>query len=157
MNTVDKIAIQLKAGNEAFVRELYSRWEAFVEQHLVRIADRVLSRRDETETVIEITKLEVDLGSIREEQFDRNFPLLLEEKLEEALLKSLLYGSGNTIRRRAETEHFADLLFEFLLANFPNHFSILIGIAFMLIVYAIPSGIAGLLEKLASRRKGGAS
>ncbi|WP_341911090.1 branched-chain amino acid ABC transporter permease [Ferrovibrio terrae] len=46
------------------------------------------------------------------------------------------------------------LLFEFLLANFPNHFSILIGIAFMLIVYAIPNGIAGLAEKLFSRRKG---
>jgi branched-chain amino acid transport system permease protein len=43
------------------------------------------------------------------------------------------------------------LLFEFLLANFPNHFSILIGIAFMLIVYAIPNGIAGLLEKLGKR------
>ena len=49
------------------------------------------------------------------------------------------------------------LLFEFLLANFPNHFSILIGIAFMLIVYAIPQGIAGLLEKLTKRRTGGAS
>jgi branched-chain amino acid transport system permease protein len=49
------------------------------------------------------------------------------------------------------------LLFEFLLANFPNHFSILIGIAFMLIVYAIPQGIAGLLEKLTRRRTGGAS
>ncbi len=48
------------------------------------------------------------------------------------------------------------LLFEFLLANFPNHFSILIGIAFMLIVYAIPQGIVGLLEKL-MKRKGGAS
>jgi branched-chain amino acid transport system permease protein len=48
------------------------------------------------------------------------------------------------------------LLFEFLLANFPNHFSILIGIAFMLIVYAIPNGIAGLLEKL-TKRKGAAS
>lgn len=49
------------------------------------------------------------------------------------------------------------LLFEFLLANFPNHFSILIGIAFMLIVYAIPQGIAGLLEKLVKRGKGGTS
>lgn len=39
------------------------------------------------------------------------------------------------------------LLFEFLLANFPNHFSILIGLAFMLIVYAIPNGIVGLLEQ----------
>jgi branched-chain amino acid transport system permease protein len=39
------------------------------------------------------------------------------------------------------------LLFEFLLARFPNHYSILIGLAFMLIVYAIPQGIAGLLER----------
>jgi branched-chain amino acid transport system permease protein len=47
------------------------------------------------------------------------------------------------------------LLFEFLLANFPNHFSILIGLAFMLIVYAIPNGIAGLLDKLWKRGMGG--
>jgi branched-chain amino acid transport system permease protein len=39
------------------------------------------------------------------------------------------------------------LLFEFLLARFPNHFSILVGVAFMLIVYAIPQGIAGLVER----------
>ncbi len=124
MNTVDKIAIQLKARNEDFVRELYSRWDAFVEENLIRIADRVLTRRDETDTVIEITRLEVDLGSIREELFDRNFPLLFEEKLEEALLKSLLYGSGNSIRRRAEAEHLAELLFEFLLkGSLPWHIS----------------------------------
>lgn len=44
------------------------------------------------------------------------------------------------------------LLFEFLLARFPNHFSILIGLAFLLIVYAIPQGLAGLLERLTARR-----
>jgi branched-chain amino acid transport system permease protein len=38
------------------------------------------------------------------------------------------------------------LLFEFLLARFPNHFSIMVGIAFLLIVYAIPRGIVGLIE-----------
>ncbi|MBP7670593.1 MAG: branched-chain amino acid ABC transporter permease [Ferrovibrio sp.] len=40
------------------------------------------------------------------------------------------------------------LLFEYLLARFPNHFSILIGLAFMVIVYAIPQGVVGLIEKL---------
>ncbi len=45
------------------------------------------------------------------------------------------------------------LLFEFLLANFPNHFSILIGIAFMLIVYAIPRGVVGVIERLAGAAK----
>jgi branched-chain amino acid transport system permease protein len=43
------------------------------------------------------------------------------------------------------------LLFEYLLARFPNHFSIMVGIAFMLIVYAIPQGIVGLFERLAAR------
>ena len=43
------------------------------------------------------------------------------------------------------------LLFEFLLANFPNHFSILVGLAFMLIVYAIPRGVVGMVERLVGR------
>jgi branched-chain amino acid transport system permease protein len=50
------------------------------------------------------------------------------------------------------------LLFEFLLAKFPNHFSIMVGIAFLLIVYAIPRGIVGLIEgaQLSLRRLKGA-
>lgn len=49
------------------------------------------------------------------------------------------------------------MLFEVLLAKFPNHFSIMVGIAFLLIVYAIPRGIVGLIEGaqlLLSRMKG---
>jgi branched-chain amino acid transport system permease protein len=38
------------------------------------------------------------------------------------------------------------MLFEILLARFPNHFSIMVGVAFLLIVYAIPRGIVGLIE-----------
>jgi branched-chain amino acid transport system permease protein len=44
------------------------------------------------------------------------------------------------------------LLFDFLLARFPNHFSIMVGLAFLLIVYAIPQGIVGLVERLLRRR-----
>lgn len=47
------------------------------------------------------------------------------------------------------------LLFEFLLANFPNHFSILIGVTFMLIVYAIPRGVVGLVERGVARLRAG--
>ncbi len=43
------------------------------------------------------------------------------------------------------------LLFEFLLARFPNHFSIMVGLVFILIVYAIPRGIAGLVEQAVRR------
>jgi branched-chain amino acid transport system permease protein len=38
------------------------------------------------------------------------------------------------------------LLFEYLLASFPNHFSIMVGLVFIVIVYLIPRGIAGLVE-----------
>jgi branched-chain amino acid transport system permease protein len=38
------------------------------------------------------------------------------------------------------------ILFEVLGANFPNYFSILLGFVFMLIVYGVPNGVAGLIE-----------
>jgi branched-chain amino acid transport system permease protein len=43
------------------------------------------------------------------------------------------------------------LLLEWLLARFPNHFSILVGLVFILIVYAIPRGVAGLIERALRR------
>lgn len=39
------------------------------------------------------------------------------------------------------------LLFELLSANFPNHFSIALGLIFMLIVYLLPRGLIGLLDR----------
>jgi branched-chain amino acid transport system permease protein len=39
------------------------------------------------------------------------------------------------------------LLFEVLGVNFPNHFSILLGAVFMLVVYAVPRGVVGLLVR----------
>jgi branched-chain amino acid transport system permease protein len=38
------------------------------------------------------------------------------------------------------------LLFELLIGSFPNYFSILLGLVFVLIVYALPQGVIGLLE-----------
>jgi branched-chain amino acid transport system permease protein len=43
------------------------------------------------------------------------------------------------------------LLFEVLTANFPNHFSILLGAVFVLIVYALPRGVVGLFGAGARR------
>lgn len=41
------------------------------------------------------------------------------------------------------------LLFELLQANFPNTFSILLGLVFLAVVYVLPRGVAGLLERRA--------
>ncbi|WKL17086.1 branched-chain amino acid ABC transporter permease [Comamonas testosteroni] len=43
------------------------------------------------------------------------------------------------------------LLFEYLGANFPNHFSILLGLVFIVIVYFIPQGLSGVLARLPGR------
>jgi branched-chain amino acid transport system permease protein len=43
------------------------------------------------------------------------------------------------------------LLFEVLSANFPNYFSILLGIVFVLVVYVVPNGVAGLLQPHVAR------
>ena len=45
------------------------------------------------------------------------------------------------------------LLFEVLSAKFPNSYSILLGIVFMLIVYVVPNGVAGLIESGWARLK----
>jgi branched-chain amino acid transport system permease protein len=39
------------------------------------------------------------------------------------------------------------LLFEYLNAYFPNHFSLILGLVFLVIVYLLPSGIAGLMAR----------
>ncbi|MDR3066434.1 MAG: branched-chain amino acid ABC transporter permease [Comamonas sp.] len=43
------------------------------------------------------------------------------------------------------------LLFEYLGANFPNHFSILLGLVFIVIVYFIPQGLSGVLARRPGR------
>lgn len=43
------------------------------------------------------------------------------------------------------------LLFEFLIARFPNHFSIILGLVFLVIVYLVPNGVAGLAARRAVR------
>ena len=46
------------------------------------------------------------------------------------------------------------LLFEYLSAHFPNYFSILLGLVFIVIVYFVPQGLDGLLGKLWARKGG---
>jgi branched-chain amino acid transport system permease protein len=45
------------------------------------------------------------------------------------------------------------LLWDFVSANFPNQTSLMLGIGFLLIVYFIPNGVTGLIEKLIKSRK----
>ena len=49
------------------------------------------------------------------------------------------------------------LLFEFLSARFPSTSTLIIGVVFLLIVYALPSGVVGLWERAALAAAGRAS
>jgi len=44
------------------------------------------------------------------------------------------------------------LLFDFLSARFPSTSTLIVGVVFLLIVYALPSGVVGLWEKLKAWR-----
>ena len=46
-------------------------------------------------------------------------------------------------------------LFEYLSANFPNHYSILLGCTFLVIVYLVPRGVLGVVEQLVNWRRTG--
>lgn len=45
------------------------------------------------------------------------------------------------------------LLFEWLSANFPNHYSIILGLLFIAIVFLLPNGVLAATDKLAARFK----
>jgi branched-chain amino acid transport system permease protein len=47
------------------------------------------------------------------------------------------------------------VLYELISGRFPNHTHLLLGIAFLLIVYFVPQGVAGWLEKIWRRATGG--
>ena len=47
------------------------------------------------------------------------------------------------------------LLFEWLSANFPNHYSIILGLIFIAIVFVLPKGILPAVEMLISKRSRG--
>lgn len=46
------------------------------------------------------------------------------------------------------------LVWDFLTATFPNQTTLMLGICFLLVVYAIPNGFAGLIEKYSHRLRG---
>jgi branched-chain amino acid transport system permease protein len=69
----------------------------------------------------------------------------------EVVIMALFGGAGVLLGPLLGVVPFV-LLFELLSANFPNYFSILLGVVFMVIVYALPRGVAGLLPRREAKR-----
>lgn len=66
----------------------------------------------------------------------------------QVLIMALLGGAGRLYGPLLGVVPLA-ILFELLQANFPNSFSILLGAVFLAVVYVLPRGVAGLLERRA--------
>jgi len=64
----------------------------------------------------------------------------------QVVIMALLGGSGRLVGPLLGAVPLV-LIFEFVSANFPNHFSILIGLAFIVIVYFLPDGTIGLYDR----------
>ncbi len=63
----------------------------------------------------------------------------------EVVIMALFGGAGALLGPILGVVPFV-LLFEVLSANFPTYFSILLGLVFLVIVYALPHGVAGLIQ-----------
>lgn len=70
----------------------------------------------------------------------------------QVLIMSLLGGVGHLLGPLAGVIPLT-ALFEVLSAKFPNHFSILLGAAFLVIVYLVPNGVIEVLRKWLRPRK----
>ena len=73
MNSISSIALHVTAHDELFIQGWYRDFELFADKHITEVADRVLMRCDQYGFEIEISKLDLDLGNIAEEDFEQDF------------------------------------------------------------------------------------
>lgn len=117
MNLISTLRLHFQMQNESFAQSLYARWDSFFTTCVERVADEVLSKYDKANEQIEIDKLELDLGTISEEELDIQFPLRFREKLEEAIVQCLYNTTTNKqeVSQISKKENSFQLLCNFLL------------------------------------------
>lgn len=81
MILIDHISFEFTATNEKFAHQLYADWDRFCRDCFEKIVEECLSSYDKDRVLHEIELLELDLGSIPEEDFYREFPRRLKEEL----------------------------------------------------------------------------
>lgn len=116
MNQIGLLHFDFTMQNEDFARSLYGRWDSFFASCFERVADKVLTLYSPPQDQLEIELLELDLGTIAEEELDEQFPLRLREKLEEALSKCIFDSTvQQSVKRISTTKNAFQLLCTFLL------------------------------------------
>jgi len=88
-NTIGRVLFDFRMQNETFARSLYAGWDSFFISSFEKVADELLKRYDTASEVIEIDCLDLDMGTLTEENFYEMFPVKLREAMEDNLRKSL--------------------------------------------------------------------
>lgn len=85
MIRIDHISFEFASPDEKFAHGLYAEWDNFYRDCFERVVEECCIAYDQERVLHEIGRLELDLGSIPEEEFHREFPLRLKEELLKAL------------------------------------------------------------------------
>lgn len=97
MIRIDHISFEFTAPGETFAYGLYADWDGFCRRCFEQVVEECCTTYDKEKVLYEIERLELDLGSIPEEDFYREFP----RRLKEELLKELPTWS---LQREDETK-----------------------------------------------------
>lgn len=83
MITIQKNTFDFQVEQEAFAQALYGRWDTFHRNSFEKVVEEVLNRYDTPDALIRIETLDLDLGTLTEENFYEQFPRVLARKLDE--------------------------------------------------------------------------
>lgn len=104
MTVIDRISFRFGMADEQFARELYADWDGFCRRCVTDILEEFFDRYDTKDTYIEMDRLDLELGSIPQEEFHEVFPVRLREALERSFVQRL----NETGRSRLESSENTD-------------------------------------------------
>ena len=116
---INSVKFDFNMDSEDFALNLNSRWNSFFKSAFEKNVAKILDEFDNKKEYTQIESIELDLGEINQENFDRSFPDLLAEKLREKLTELKILSNSNThIKQLNKTDHNYNSLTYFLLHGY---------------------------------------
>ena len=109
MINIDHISFEFAVTGEDFAHKLYADWDGFCRDCFEKVVEECFSAYDKDKILHEIAQLDLDLGSIPEDDLYREFP----RRLREELLRVMPSWDTQTAdeRKRTDASRLANLLF----------------------------------------------
>ena len=117
MIRIDHISFEFASPDEKFAYDLYAEWDSFYRNCFEQAVEECCAAYDREKLLYEIGRLDLDLGTIPEEDFYREFPRRLKEELSRALPPLQAHTPGDS--EKSAVSRRGNLLF-FLRYGFPK-------------------------------------